>query len=148
MGAPGGYQIFTINGTDMKWQYKATGKDISYQFRTYDRNSMSISASQFAPNATGSSITTFNEHAADWASTSSENYVYFNVWNYDPSWKISVTENGKELAWTRVLMKDPLHLIAYEAGRANVNGGISFAHHLHQPLLQGKGFFAKHDIGF
>lgn len=126
-GAPGGYQIFTINGTDMKWQYKATGKDISYQFRTYDRNSMSISASKFAPNATGSSITTFNNHAADWASTSSENYVYFNVWNYDQSWKISVTENGKELAWTRVLMKDPLHLIAYEAGRANVNGGISFA---------------------
>ena len=125
-GAPGGYQIFSIDGTDMKWQYKATGKDIGYQMRTYDRNSISISASKYAPNATGSSITDFNSHASDWESPSTQNYVYFNVWNYNPKWKISVTEDGKELVWTRVLMKDPLHLIAYEAGRANVNATISF----------------------
>lgn len=43
-----------------------------------------------------------------------------NVWGYDPEWKVEMTENGKPLEVTRVVAKDPLHIISYEAKRLNV----------------------------
>ncbi|MCF0175311.1 MAG: calcineurin-like phosphoesterase C-terminal domain-containing protein, partial [Bacteroidales bacterium] len=69
----------------------------------------------------------FNGDASDWADRKSDNMVYFNIWAYDPSWTIKVTENGKELSWTKVSMKDPLHLVAYEAARFNNGGESSFS---------------------
>ena len=36
------------------------------------------------------------------------NTVFINVWNYDPEWTISVTENGRPLEVTRVWHRDPL----------------------------------------
>ena len=57
----------------------------------------------------------FNELASSWSSTSTENEVYINVWNYDPQWKIEVTENGNKLNVTKVSLCDPLHLITYSA---------------------------------
>ena len=47
--------------------------------------------------------------------------MYINVFDYDPSWKIEVTENGKSLPYEVVKVKDPLHLAAYEAKRYNEN---------------------------
>ena len=43
--------------------------------------------------------------------------MLINVWGYDPAWKVEVSENGIPLAVTRVSVKDPLHLISYEALR-------------------------------
>lgn len=42
-GAPGGYSIWDVDGTDFKWKYKATGKSEDYQFRSYDLNNFSVS---------------------------------------------------------------------------------------------------------
>ena len=114
-GAPGGYTIMDVDGTDFKWQYKGTGTPDTHQFRTYDRNQISITAEKYIPDAYASNKTRFNNYAEDWAAVSNSNEVYINVWNYDPSWKIEVTENGQPLEWTKVRIKDPLHLIAYTA---------------------------------
>ena len=35
-GSPAGYKIFTVDGTDLKWQYKATGLPIEKQFITFE----------------------------------------------------------------------------------------------------------------
>lgn len=120
-GAPGGYYIYNVNEGDIKWNYKATGKDLSYQFRTYDRNSIKVDAATFASNANASNATKFNNSAAHWNAVSTDNYVYFNIWDYDPSWEILVTEGNETLKWEKVNVKDPLHLVSYEARRYNSN---------------------------
>ena len=115
-GAPGGYQVFEVSGTDFKWAFKPTGGDTDFQFRTYDRNQISITADKYMDSSAGSTYKeAFNELASSWSSTSTENEVYINVWNYDPQWKIEVTENGNKLNVTKVSLCDPLHLITYSA---------------------------------
>ncbi|MCQ2146227.1 MAG: calcineurin-like phosphoesterase C-terminal domain-containing protein [Bacteroidales bacterium] len=106
-GSNGGYRVFEVNGTDIKWYYKSTAKDKSVQFRTYDGNKAFVDGTGF-PSTLISSI------SAPWNKQSTDNYVYIEVWDYDPMWKIEVTENGKALATTQMTLKDPLHFLAYE----------------------------------
>lgn len=111
-GTPGGYTVCTVNGNDIKWQYRTAGADPSYQFRSYDMNEVKKVLTDGLGN-----------DAAGWktmvASTNSfaNNTVLLNVWAYDKSWKISVTENGKELDVTPVTAYDPLHMLAMSAPR-------------------------------
>nr|WP_292960146.1 calcineurin-like phosphoesterase family protein [Muricauda sp. UBA7809] len=116
-GSPGGYGIWEINGTDIKWQYKSIGFDRDYQFRTYDLNTVHITASEFAPNASEDDMA---QYAGPFAQPNSNNEVLINVWGYDDQWQIEVTENGQQLDVTRVHILDPLHIISYEAKRLNV----------------------------
>ncbi len=125
-GSPGGYTVLKVNGTDFQWQYKATGSSVSEQFRTYDRNNILITADKYIPSATNET------NKADfkpglWATPNATNEVYVNVWNWDPSWKLEVTENGSVLASSQVTVPDPLHLIAYTAKRINKNSKATFA---------------------
>ena len=108
-----------MNGSDVKWRFKPTGKDFSHAFRTYDRNEIALTAKNFAPSANSSLAASFEKSTSSWVSVSKENYVYFNIFDYNPSWTIEVTENGKSLKYESVKIKDPLHLISYEAKRYN-----------------------------
>ena len=110
-----------MNGSDVKWRMKPTGKGFDKMFRTYDRNQIALTGANFTPSANSSNAAAFEKSASHWVSGSTDNYVYINVFDYDPSWKIEVTENGKELKPEVVKAKDPLHLVAYEAKRYNEN---------------------------
>lgn len=100
-GAPGGYRILDVDGASIKWRYKGTECPEDLQFRTYDRNMICL---DFLPSA------------GDYAVKSTSNEVLINVWDYDPSWNISVTENGKPLEVKRLSNAyDPLYLAVYEA---------------------------------
>ena len=120
-GTPSGYYQVDMNGTDTKWLYKACGKVDDYQFRTYDRNDICLTPERYVPaHATDHFGKDFNSRAKNWNTTSKDNYVYLNVWAWDPQWNIEVTENGKPLkVETATLTLDPLHLISYEAMRYN-----------------------------
>ena len=122
-GSPGGYTLMDVTGTDFKWQYKATGKGTDYQFRTYDRNEIHITKDKYAPKYTGSEF-----DSSLWKSASSANEVYINVWNWDPAWKVEVTENGTPLSVSQLVNGelDPLHYIAYTAKRYNSNATATF----------------------
>ena len=120
-GSPAGYYVYDMSGNDVKWRFKPIGKDFKHMFRTYDGNEIVLSAAQFAPKADASNAAAFEKSASSWAKANSDNYVYFNVYDYDPSWTIEVTENGKALTPKVIKIKDPLHLISYEAMRYNVN---------------------------
>ena len=124
-GSPGGYSVLDVTGTSFQWQYKATGKPADHQFRTYDRNQIHLTAAQYVPNSNG----TYKFEPSLWGSASSANEVYINVWDWDPSWTVEVTENGTPLTVSRLLSgeKDPLHLIAYTAKRVNKNAKPTFA---------------------
>lgn len=65
-GAPNGYLVVDVNGDSVKWHYKATGHDLSYQFRVYKPGDF-----QMQPE-----------------------YLVANVWDWDPTWKVQYYENG------------------------------------------------------
>lgn len=130
-GAPGGYSVVDVTGTQFEWQFKATDFDIDHQFRTYDRNSIALTASAFvASNASDANKQKFEDAAKDWISSSTDNYVYINVWNYDPEWKIVVKEGNASLDVERVTVKDPLHLIAYNGKSPSGGFGTSNTRHM------------------
>lgn len=119
-GAPGGYGIYEIDGKNITWKHKGAGKSIDYQFRSYDLNKTVLLASEWCPNATAAL-------KSSWASgtyagayqTAKSNAILLNIWNWDPSWTIKITEgdgtSAKNLTATRVQRKDPLHMISYTA---------------------------------
>jgi len=120
-GSPGGYYIYSMNENTVKWRFKPIGKSADHAFRTYDRNEIMLTAATYAPDASTSNAAAFETSASDWVEANNENYVYFNIYDYDPSWTIEVKENGKVLEYESVSVKDPLHIVAYEAMRYNAN---------------------------
>jgi hypothetical protein len=115
-GSPGGYGVWEINGKDLKWQFKSIGMPATYQFRSYDLNRVIITAAAFAPNSTDEALAPY---AGVYATPNAVNDVLINVWGYDTQWTVEVTEGGIPLAVERVSVKDPLHIISYEAKRLN-----------------------------
>lgn len=121
-GAPGGYTILKVSGSDMTWQYKSSGWPVSYQFRTYDMNEVKKNVTMSIANNNSN----FQKYVTSFAGFST-NDVLINVWNYDTSWKISVTENGKELTVTPLWAYDPLHVVAMTAKRMSTTASPSFS---------------------
>ncbi len=105
-GAPGGYAIWDIAGTDFKWRYKATGKSEDYQFRTYDLNNVVFYKSDFK----AGSDSYLTKYASAYPANSN-NEVLINVWNWNKGWKIEVKdEKGNVLNTTALTTYDPLHI--------------------------------------
>ena len=96
-GTLSGYQLFRIDGKNVRWQYKAVGlTPEKSQFRTYDLNTV--------PEAYGGKP--------------SSNELLINVFNWDPRWTVSVTENGRELLVRQLWAKDPLYAYIRDKTRA------------------------------
>lgn len=129
-GTPGGYRIMTFEGDKASWQYKGTQMPVEHQFNSFDRNSMDLSADKYLPKGADANKALFNLLALQYVGPSSSNEVYINVWDWDPSWTISVKENGTSLKVEQLSAAfDPLHLIAYTAPRLNTaedNTSLSF----------------------
>ncbi len=120
-GAPGGYSIWDIDGTDFKWKYKATGKDENYQFRTYDLNNFSVSYND-VPNLENTAVKLSFLKYVNAYPENKDNTVLINIWNWASDWKLEVKdETGKKLEWTRCNAYDPLHLRALTIKRFNSN---------------------------
>jgi len=125
-GSPGGYGIWDMAGKVLKWRYKAIGYDDSYQFRSYDLNTVHITSAKYAPNVNAENQRLVTQYAFDFAQENQANEVLINVWGYDPKWTIAVTEQGTPLAVQRVTSYDPLHIISYAMKRINVNAVPTF----------------------
>lgn len=135
-GSPAGYMIYTMNGSDIKWQFKGTTLPLTKQFKTYDRNEIEINSSTYP--GTGSYVNNINNDAGEYKyrtnisepgtfesdksnktkAYNSKNKVLINVWNYDPSWTITVKEGSNSLSVTNESkIYDPMVLVTYNAGR-------------------------------
>ena len=66
-GAPNGYMVATVDGTSMKWQYKATNSKSVYQMRVYKPGEF----------------------------RTQKNYVVANVWEWDPHCRVVWYEDGR-----------------------------------------------------
>lgn len=117
-GAPGGYSVWDITGTDKKWRYKGTGRDAKEQFRSYDLNNVWFTVEKDAPKVPAALKSDFEKYT-DAYPKNSDNEVLINIWNWNPKWQIEIKENGKTLTSTRVKGYDPLHIAALTAKRFN-----------------------------
>lgn len=107
-GSPGGYEVFEVDGRDIRWYYKGIGLEDDYQFRAYDmnevlKNERIRSSGDFTPEGTTGGMN----------DVYGENDILVNIWGWQPDWTVRVTENGRELRGVRVIGKDPLHKITY-----------------------------------
>lgn len=117
-GAPGGYAIWDIRGTDMQWIYKGTGKSENLQFRSYDLNKVAFTTAD-CPNLSGSAVAGYARYTAAYPQNSN-NEVLINIWNWNSSWTLKVvTETGAELKPTAVTAYDPLHIATLTIPRFN-----------------------------
>lgn len=114
-GSPGGYGILRVNGRDLDYMYKGIGCSENDQFRIYDLNTTLINESSITSTAQYKEMV--KDYAGDYYNPVKSNYVLINVYNWQPDWKIEVFESTTALAPTRVRVKDPLHILAYECQR-------------------------------
>lgn len=117
-GAPGGYAVWDISGTDMKWRFKATRWPDSYQFRAYDLNNVSFTLAD-VPDIPDKFIKDFQKYMNAYP-VSQDNEVLINVWNWNCNWSVTVEdEHGNPLKAERVNVYDPLHIEALAVPRFN-----------------------------
>jgi hypothetical protein len=64
-GTPNGYGVYEVDGDDIKWYYKSTGKDKNHQLRVYNKGKLATAPEE----------------------------IVANVWNWDPKWKIEWWED-------------------------------------------------------
>ncbi|MBO4670449.1 MAG: calcineurin-like phosphoesterase C-terminal domain-containing protein [Bacteroidales bacterium] len=111
-GSPGGFGIWRFDGTSFTQTYQAGGHDIDYQFRAYDMNKVK----EYITPELGGSHKDFTKYSTAMAAYPA-NTILVNVWDYDPTWTIKITEEGKSLSVTHVTAYDPLHIVALSAPR-------------------------------
>ena len=66
-GAPNGYLVVEVDGDQVSWRYKATGRPDDYLFRVYRPGTF----------------------------LSQPDYLVVNVWDWDPAWKVCWYEDGQ-----------------------------------------------------
>lgn len=121
-GTPGGYAIWSVNGTDIQWMYKATGWTEDYQFRSYDLNNVHFSLADVPQMPAGVPASVKKEYMkyVEAYPENQDNEVLINIWNWNPRWTLKVTdENGNTLTPEEVWAYDPLHVAAMSVKRFN-----------------------------
>ncbi len=128
-GSVGGFGVLEWKGTDYNRYWKSLGHDRNYQFRAYDRNNVWITAQEYAPDQDPDNpdfLSNYAYLAQDYAWQHNDNEVIINVFSWEDSWKIEVTENGKQLPVRVTNWFDPLHIISFDMFRLNKsNDGLA-----------------------
>lgn len=121
-GTPGGYGIWDISNTDLKWVYKSTGWTEDYQFRSYDLNNVHFSMAdvpQMPADLPASAKKVYQQYV-DAYPANNDNEVLINIWNWNSNWTLSVVdEDNTVLTPTEVWAYDPLHIAALSVKRFN-----------------------------
>lgn len=87
-GTPNGYAVYEIDGNQVKWYYKGTGKPKEYQMAVYAPGKVKTQ-----PNA-----------------------VIANVWNWDKQWKVEYLEDGAvKGTMAQIRCQDPISMAHYPA---------------------------------
>lgn len=108
-GTPAAFELFTADGKDLKWQHIPYEYDADRTFYAWDMNSIKDYM------ANSGEVKAFKNMYPRWTDYSDvpENYIYVNLWAWDPEGKLTITENGKELPIEIVSEENPLFLLSY-----------------------------------
>ncbi len=115
-GVPAGYTICDVKGKDFAWLYKGTNRDTDKQFHSYDLNNVKFDMST-ADKQDAKGKTSFQRYVNAYPGTQN-NEVLLNVFNYNPSWTITVTTaDGQSLTPVQQYAYDPFHILAMSCKR-------------------------------
>lgn len=132
-GAPSGYRVMDVKGTEATSYFKGVMRGRDYQFRSYDLNETYIPVTEVA-NA---------KDYGNYSEKQSSNEVLINVWDYDEKWKVEVTENGIPLVVSRETRYDPLFILAYVGERyGSTYSTVNFAPFKTNHMFVAKSFSA------
>ena len=112
-GAPGGWTVWNVNGTDCTHYYQAACQPREYQFRAYDMNRVKATITEDLSSHTG--YPKYYNHIQEYGN----NVILVNVWDYDDDWTVEISENGSPLNVSEVGVYDPLHIYAMTIPRLN-----------------------------
>ncbi|MBQ7709076.1 MAG: calcineurin-like phosphoesterase C-terminal domain-containing protein [Bacteroidales bacterium] len=120
-GAPGGFAVWEFDGKKISHRYQAAGHDENYQFRAYDMNEVKKVVTSSAGGG-NSKFTTYVTAMSGYP----DNTILVNVWDYDDTWEVSITENGNPLTVTKDYAYDPVHIMAHSAPRCKATSSPNF----------------------
>ena len=120
-GAPGGYTVWTVNGTDCTHYYQSACQPREYQFRAYDMNQVKATITSDLSSHDG--YLKYYNHVQGFG----DNIILVNVWDYDEDWKVEISENGTPLSVSEVGVYDPLHIYAMTIPRLNDYNTTTFS---------------------
>ena len=85
-GTPMGYGVYEVNGSEVQWYYKSTGKDKDHQLRIYEKGRLKDAPGE----------------------------IVANVWNWDSKWKVEWWEDGAaKSAMEQRIARDPWAIELY-----------------------------------
>ena len=120
-GAPGGYTVWTVNGTQTTHYYQAALQSPDYQFRAYDMNSVKATITEDL--SSHSDYPKYYNHIQSYG----DNVILVNVWDYDDDWKVEISEDGTPLEVKEVGVYDPLHIYTMTIPRMNDYNTTTFS---------------------
>ena len=120
-GTPGGFAVWEFTGKEMKHYYQAAGHDENYQFRAYDINEVK----KVVTSEAGGGNSKFTPYVTA-MSAYPANTILVNAWDFDDTWTVSITENGKELTVSKEYAYDPVHIMALSAPRCKEAASPNF----------------------
>lgn len=85
-GTPMGYGVYEVNGSEISWYYKSTGKPKDHQLRVYEKGRLKDTPDE----------------------------IVANVWNWDSKWKVEWWEDGQAKgAMEQRIARDPWAIELY-----------------------------------
>ena len=107
-GSEGGFLVLSADGDQLSWKYRSFAYGYDRQFHAYDMNQVKA---RIASDPMYASFYNAYPSRERYISIPA-NAVLVNVWNWDPRWRVKVTENGTELPVTWKNIEDPLHTLS------------------------------------
>lgn len=114
-GAPAGFEVFPFEGKRMEWYFVSEDDGAERQFRVFDINSV---RDYYRSNGAVQAMLRHYDKRTDFGAAE-DNLLLINVWAWESTWKISVTENGKELKVKHQKYENPQFTIDYHLPKAS-----------------------------
>lgn len=112
---PSGFEVFPISGKSLEWYFVSNDDGAERQFRVFDMNAV---RDYYRRDGEMRSFIRQYPLRADYSQIR-DNLLYIHVWAWEPTWKISVTENGKELPVKMKNVENPQFTLSYHLPRAS-----------------------------
>lgn len=120
-GGPSGFEVFHMDGKDMDWYFVSNDDGASEQFRVFDMNAV---RDYYRQSREVQLMLRHYPERTDYRNVE-DNLVLINVWAWENTWKIEVTENGKALDVKQKKMENPQYTLSYYLPKMSWEDGLS-----------------------
>lgn len=112
---PAGFEVFPVDGRKVEWYFVSNDDGADRQFRVFDMNMV---REYYRNNGEMRSFIRQYPERTDY-SRIEDNMIYVHVWAWEPTWKVSIRENGRELAVKAKNVENPQFTLTHHLPRAS-----------------------------